>query len=257
MTTETVLITGASSGIGLELARCFAAAKSNLVLVARREEKLRELARELQANHGVQVHVIVKDLAESSASREVVEQIDAAGIAIDVLVNNAGFGERGPFVELGLQRQMNMLQVNVQSLTELTRRFLPGMIARRRGGVLNVASTAGFQPGPWLTIYYATKAYVLHFSEGLAEELLGTGVSTTCLCPGATATEFGQQSHSDSALLFRLGTMSAERVARNGYRGFRKRRVIVVPGLGPKLLTLGVRLTPRFFVRKITKFLDK
>ncbi len=256
MATETVLITGASSGIGLELARCFAEAKSDLVLVARREEKLRELAAELQTKHGVRVRVIVKDLAAPAAPREITEELAAGGIAIDVLVNNAGFGERGAFVELGLERQMNMLRVNIQALSELTGRLLLGMIERRRGGVLNVASAAAFQPGPWMTMYYATKAYVLHFSEALAEEVLGTGVHVTCLCPGATATEFFQQAHAESAWLFRLGTMSAARVARSGYRGFRKRRVIVVPGLGPKLLALGVRITPRWIVRKITKFLN-
>jgi hypothetical protein len=256
MTTETVLITGASSGIGLELARCFANAKSDLVLLARREERLRQLAAELQAAHGVQVRVIVKDLAAAAAPREIADELATGGIAIDVLVNNAGFGERGTFFDLGLERQMNMLQVNIQTLTELTRRLLPAMIERRRGGVLNVASTAAFQPGPWMTMYFATKAYVLHFSEGLAEELLGKGVHVTCLCPGATATEFFQQAHAESAWLFRLGTMSAARVARSGYRGFRQRRAIVVPGWGPNLLAQGVRITPRWIVRKITKFLN-
>jgi hypothetical protein len=214
------------------------------------------LAAELQAAHGVHVRVIVKDLAAAAAPREIADELATGGIAIDVLVNNAGFGERGAFFDLGLERQMNMLQVNIQTLTELTRRLLPAMIERRRGGVLNVASTAAFQPGPWMTIYFATKAYVLHFSEGLAEELLGKGVHVTCLCPGATATEFFQQAHAESAWLFRLGTMSAARVARSGYRGFRQRRAIVVPGLGPNLLAQGVRITPRWIVRKITKFLN-
>ena len=257
MATETVLITGATSGIGLELARCFAAAKSNLVLVARRKEKLSELAHEFHAQHGIQVHVLAKDLSDPHVAREIVDELHAAGTTIDVLVNNAGFGARGTIAELSLERQMSMLQVNINALTELTRRLLPGMIERRRGGILNVASTAAFQAGPWLSVYYATKAYVLHFSEGLAEELAGTGVTATCLCPGPTATEFVEVANMESTRLFRRGAMSAETVARRGYDGFRKGKVVVVPGLQNKLGVFGVRFLPRFVVRKITKFLQQ
>ncbi len=257
MPEETVLITGASSGIGRELARCFAENGSDLVLVARREDRLRELSGELSSRYGVQVRVLAKDLSLPAAARELSEELDRTGIVVEVLVNNAGFGDRGEFASLALDRQMNMVQVNVLALTELTRRFLPGMISRRRGGVLNVASSAAFQPGPLMSVYYATKAYVFHFSEGLAEELGGTGVSVTCLCPGPTVTEFGTDAHMEGTLLFRMGAMNAATVARAGYAGFRAGKVIVIPGIRNKLVAFSVRFSPRFAVRKIVKFLHR
>jgi hypothetical protein len=257
MAAETVLITGASSGIGRELARYFAGAGSDLVLVARREARLRELAQELMSRYKMKVHVLPKDLSIPNAVYEIEEELRKAGIQVDVLVNDAGFGDLGHFTSLGFDRQMKMVQVNVAAVTELTRRFLPAMIERRRGGILNVASTAAFQPGPMMSVYYATKAYVLHFSEGLAEELNGTDVSVTCLCPGPTITEFGADSHMDVTLAFRLGAMSAVRVAQAGYEGFRRGKVIVVPGLGNKLMAFSVRTGPRFLVRKIVKLLHQ
>jgi len=257
MAAETVLITGASSGIGSELARCFAEGGSDLVVVARREDRLRELSKELSSRYGVQVRALPKDLNLPAAGREIEEDLRNAGIQVDVLVNNAGFGDYGAFTSLTLERQMKMVQVNVCAVTELTRRFLPGMIERRRGGVLNVASAAAFQPGPLMSVYYATKAYVLHFSEGIAEELAGTGVSVTCLCPGPTVTEFGADSHMDGTLLFRMGAMPAARVARAGYDGYRAGKVIVIPGLRNKLVAFSVRTGPRFLVRKIVKLLHR
>jgi uncharacterized protein len=257
MAAETVLITGASSGIGRELARYFAGAGSDLVLVARREARLRELALELTTRCKVKAHVLPKDLSVQSASREIEEELRKAGIQVDVLVNDAGFGDLGLFTSLGYDRQMKMVQVNVNVVTELTRRLLPGMIERGRGGVLNVASTSAFQPGPLMSVYYATKAYVLYFSEGLAEELSNTGVSVTCLCPGPTVTEFGADSHMDGTLAFRIGAMSAVRVARAGYDGFRAGKVIVVPGLRNKLMAFSVRTGPRSVVRKIVKLLHQ
>ena len=175
MTHETVLITGASAGIGWELARQFAADKSNLVLVARRRERLEELAAQLRAQRGVDVHVVPADLGRADAPQTIVDQLTRDGLAIDVLVNNAGFGALGPVATLDRKRQMEMIQVNVTALTHLTRLLLPGMIERRRGGILNVASTAGFQPGPFMAVYYATKAYVISFSEALADELAASG----------------------------------------------------------------------------------
>ena len=257
MPAETVLITGASSGIGRELARWFAAAGADLVLVARRGDRLRDLGRELISRYGVKVWGLPKDLSAPSAGQEIEDELQSAGIEIDVLVNNAGFGDLGPFTSLGLERQMNMLQVNVHSLTELTWRFLPGMVERRRGGVLNVASTAAFQPGPLMSVYYATKAFVLHFSEGLAEELSGTGVTATCLCPGPTATEFGTVAHLEGTLLARLDAMSAATVARAGYEGFRRGKVIVIPRFRNKLMAFSVRTGPRALVRKIVKLLHQ
>jgi short-subunit dehydrogenase len=255
MPAETVLITGASSGIGGELARCFAESGSDLVLVARREDRLRDLAQELAGRYAVKTRLLAKDLARPTATSEIADELRNGGVRVDVLVNNAGFGDSGPFGQLDLERQMNMVQVNVGAATELTHRFLPDMLRNGRGGILNVASTAAFQPGPWMSVYYATKAYTLHFSEGLAEELAGTGVSVTCLCPGPTDTEFGAEAHMEGSLLFRLGTMSAADVARSGYAGFRRRKVIVIPGVRNKFVAFIVRLGPRSAVRKIARML--
>ena len=184
------------------------------------------------------------------------DQLTGSGQVVNVVVNNAGFGDVGAVATLSLERQSEMIRVNVVALTELTRLFLPGMIQRRRGGILNVGSTAGYQPGPNMAVYYATKAFVLSFSEALAEELLGTGVTSTCLNPGPTATGFADAAHMGDALLFQLGTMDAGAVARRGYRGFRRGKVIVVPGLKNKLGTLAVRLVPRRLVRKLVKRLQ-
>ena len=256
MSSETVLITGASSGIGLELARLFAADKSNLVLVARSQDKLDSLADELRRNHGVQIVVLAKDLTNPAAPRQIFDELAARGLAVDVVVNNAGFGAFGRVAELPVEVQTSMVQVNVAALTHLTRLFLPGMVERRRGGILNVGSTAGFQPGPNMAIYYATKAFVLSFTEALAEELLGTRVTATCLAPGPTATAFARVAKMEKALLFRLGTMDAGLVARSGYRGFRRGKLLVVPGLTNKLGAFAVRFAPRIVARKVAKFLQ-
>ena len=185
----TALITGASSGIGLELARIFASHRHDVVLVARTESKLRELARECEAS-GVRAHVIPADLSKAGAAQTVVDGVAALGLEIDVLVNNAGLGRYGPFIDMAPGSELEMIQVNVVALTELTRRFLPAMVARRRGRILNVASTAAFLPGPLMAVYYATKAYVLSFSEAIANELEGTGVTVTAFCPGPVDSGF-------------------------------------------------------------------
>ena len=256
MANETALITGASSGIGLELARLFAADSSNLVLVARREERLRALADELKSEFGVDVFVIPKDLSESGAPREIYDELEREGIQVDVVVNNAGFGSRGRFVTLGEKAQMDMIQVNVAALTHLTRLFLPGIIERGRGGILNVGSLAGFQPGPNLAVYYATKAYVLSFTEALSEEIKNPNIKITCLAPGPVRTEFGEKSELDDSLLFKMSLMDAEPVVRAGYEGFRKGKVIVLPGIKQKLIPIMLRITPRFLVRKIVMSLQ-
>jgi short-subunit dehydrogenase len=257
MSPETVLITGASSGIGLELAKLFAADRSNLVLVARSTDKLEVLAESLRRQHGITARVVGKDLARAAGPQQLFDELGRDGVTVDVVVNNAGFGERGEFAELPLERQMEMVQLNVTALTALTWLFLPGMIQRNRGGILNVGSIAGFLPGPYMAVYYATKAYVLHFTEALAVELRSTSLHVTCLAPGPTHTGFAQAANMSSARLFRLGAMSAEAVARAGYRGFRRRKDIVVPGLRNKLLTQSVRFSPRFLVARITKFLQE
>jgi uncharacterized protein len=256
MAAETVLITGASSGIGWELAQLFAADKSHLILVARRRDKLEQLANQLRQAHGVEVHVLGKDLADPTAPQAIFDELASRKLEVDVLVNNAGFGAVGPLAELPLEKQMQMVQVNICALTHLTRLLLPGMIGRGHGGVLNVGSTAGFQPGPYMAVYYATKAYVLSLSEALAEELAATGVRVTCLAPGATATGFAAAAQLEHAPLFKLGVMDARRVAQAGYRAFRKGTVLCIPGLKNKLGAFAIRFAPRRWVPKITRRLQ-
>lgn len=253
---ETVLVTGASSGIGLELAKCFAADRSDLVLVARRADRMEALAKELEGKHGITARVVAKDLTRPEAPAELFESLKNRGVHVDVLVNNAGFGLQGKFFELDPRRQLDMIQLNVLALTELSRLFLPPMIARRKGGVLNVGSTAGFQPGPNLAVYYATKAFVLSFTEAIAEELKGTGVHATILCPGPTHTEFVARANMESSKLFKAGAMSAERAARKGHRAFRRKRVIAIPGMVNEIGAFMPRLSPRCVTRKITKFIN-
>ena len=256
MTAETALITGASAGIGRELARQFAAEKSNLVLVARRRERLEELAADLRRQHGIQVHVVAADLGQPDAPQAIVDTLAGDELTIDVLVNNAGFGILGPVAELDLSRQLEMVQVNVAALTHLTRLLLPGMLQRRRGGVLNVASTAGFQAGPFMAVYYATKAYVISFSEALADEVASSGVAVSCLCPGPTATEFAATAKMGSALMFRLQTMTAQEVAQAGYRGFRRGKLLIVPGWLNYLGSMSIRFISRSMARWIAKRLQ-
>jgi hypothetical protein len=256
MATETALITGASSGIGRELARCFADGGADLVLVARREEALRTVADELESEHGITARVMPSDLAKPDAPQALFDQCAAEGITVDVVVNNAGFGARGPVAELDTQRQVDMVQVNVTALTHLTRLFLPSMLDRGHGGVLNVASTAAFQPGPNMSVYYATKAYVLSFTEGLAEEVHGTGVHVTCLAPGATDTEFVDRADMEDTTLFKLGAMTPDDVARAGYEGFRSNTTLVVPGALNKLTAASVRFIPRTVARRIAQSLQ-
>ncbi len=219
MADETVLITGASSGIGLELARLFAADDSNLVLVARREDRLRALADELKSEFGVDVFILPKDLSEKNAPKEIFDTLQKENIQIDVVVNNAGFGTRGAVAEIDADTQIDMIQVNVVALTHLTRLFLPGIIERGRGGILNVGSLAGFQPGPNLAVYYATKAYVLSFTEALSEEINNPDIKITCLAPGPVRTEFGSKSELDDSLLFKLSLMDAEPCRESRLRG--------------------------------------
>jgi len=254
----TALITGASSGIGLELAKLFARDGYELVLVARRVERLEELGRELTQRHGVRCHTISVDLADPDAAAEIVRRLESAGLAVDVLVNNAGFGVLGPLATTEPETARRMIHVNIEALTQLTRLLLPGMLARRRGRILNVASTAGFAPGPLMAVYYATKAYVISFSEALAEELRGTGVTVTVLCPGPTRTEFQEVAHMETALLFRLpGVMDAPAVARAGYAGLMRGKRMVVPGLINRALPLVIRLSPRGLVTRVARLFQE
>lgn len=256
MESQTVLITGASAGIGADFARIYAERGHKLVLVARRIDKLNDLAEQLRSAHGVEVVVLSQDLAAAGAAAKLLTQLESAGLQIDILVNNAGFGMRGNVVDLEPQRQSEMIQLNCTALTELSRLLLPGMLRRGRGGILNVGSTAGFQPGPHMAVYYASKAYVLMFSEALHEECRGSGVNISCLCPGATATEFADVADMNDSLLFRLGTMSSQQVARIGVRGLDRNKAVVIAGLKNWLGAFSLRFSPRFLVRWLVKHLQ-
>jgi len=254
----TALITGASSGIGLELAKLFALDGYDLVLVARRVERLEALGAELARRYGIRYHAVAVDLADPAAPATIVQRLDGAGLAVDVLVNNAGLGALGAFATADPETGRRMIRVNVEALTQLTRLLLPGMLARRRGRVLNVASTAGFVPGPLMAVYYATKAYVISFSEALAEELRGSGVSITVLCPGPTRTEFQAVAKMETTRLFRMpGVTNAGDVARAGYRGLMRGKRMVVPGLMNRALPFVVRVSPRGVVARVSRFLQE
>jgi len=253
---ETVLITGASSGIGRELARLFAGDGAELVLVARSEGRLRELAVQLAAEYGARAQVVPADLSQPAGPGEVMQALAQQDIEVDVLVNNAGFGAHGPVAGIGVARQLEMIEVNVAALTRLTALLLPPMLVRRRGAILNVASTAAFAPGPDQAVYGATKAYVLSFTEALAEEVRGSGVRVSCLAPGATDTGFTAQAGMGSTRLFRWGVMDAGRVARAGHDGLRRGRTLVIPGLLNQALAFSVRLSPRILVTKVSGYLQ-
>ncbi len=242
------LVTGASSGIGASLARELARDGHDLVLVARRVEPMQTLAEELKADDANSI-IIAIDLSKVGAAARLVQDITARGLAIDVLINAAGLGMSGPFDASDPLRVGEMLQVNVVALTELTRMVLPGMVARRRGKIMMMASTAAFQPGPQMAVYCASKAYVLSFGEAIAYELRDSGVAITTLCPGATDTEFAQVANASGTALFKgslLPVMTARDVARVGYRGFRAGRRVVVAGWINKIMAIASRLSPRF-----------
>src|SRR5258707_3642272 len=232
---ETALITGASSGLGMEYAKLFAADKRDVVLVARRRDRLHALANELTGKWGIKAYVIAEDLVDPAAPQRIVEEVKRDGLQIDYLVNNAGFGATGLFAQTDPARELAMVQVNITALVALTRAFLPEMIQRKRGRVLNIGSTAGFQPGPFMAVYYASKAFVNSFTEALGHELRGTGVTATVSCPGATATEFGKVSGNEQSRLFHLGTTSAADVAAHAYRAIMAGKAMSLPGLHAKL----------------------
>jgi short-subunit dehydrogenase len=251
------LITGASSGIGLELAKCFAADGCRLILVARNTDALEKLAEELRRENKIEAMVLTADLSLPQTPTQIFEKLSAQKISVDVLVNNAGFGAHGAFAEMSLPWQIEMLQVNIAALTELTGLFLPGMIERKRGGILNVGSVAGFQPGPGMAVYYATKAYVLSFTEALAEELRGTGLTVSVLCPGPTESNFGSLARGKKVRQLNTSKMSAEVVAAYGHRAFRNGKVTAVPGIQNHIFIFLNRISPRWFPRKVVKFYNR
>jgi uncharacterized protein len=249
------LVTGASAGIGTELARLLAV-DHDLILTARRTEPLHALAEEVKRLHGTACHVFPADLADSAAPRLLFDRIAATGLAVDVLVNNAGFGDLGLFAKADSAKTLRMIQVNVTALTELTALFLPSLLARNRGRILNVGSIAGFQPGPYMAVYYATKAYVNSFSEALHSELRGTGVTVTVLCPGPVSTEFAAVAGFQATRAFSAGqAMGARAVAEAGVRAMKAGRRLVLPGWRNKLMVFLERFAPRGVVIRAVKWM--
>jgi short-subunit dehydrogenase len=250
------LITGASAGLGLEYAKLFAADGHDLLLVARRRDRLEALAKEVSAAHGVRAHVVAADLGTSEGPGRVLDSVARIGLEVGFLVNNAGFGTSGAFAELDADRELEMIQVNIVSLVALTRALLPPMLARKSGRILNIGSTAGFQPGPFMAAYYASKAFVNSFTEALSYELRGTGVTATVSCPGATATEFSTVAGNERSRLFRMGAASPAVVAREGYRAMMAGKPIVVHGMKNKFGVQLLRVSPRSAVRAIAASLN-
>lgn len=252
----TALITGASSGIGLALARVFAADGVDVILSARSEDRLRELANEVRETYRVKARVIPADLSRPGQAQKIYDRVVATGWQVDCLVNNAGFGVYGDFAETDWMAEAAMVQVNIVALTQLTKLFLPEMIARGRGKILNVASTAAFQPGPMMAVYFATKAYVLSFSEAIAHELRGTGVHVTALCPGATETGFQRAAGATGSRVFDSRKLpTGADVAVYGYKVLQRQKRVAVHGAINKMLAFGTRLLPRRAVVAITKML--
>jgi len=239
------LITGASVGIGAALADVFAAHGHDLILVARNREKLQTRAIELEKQHRVKVAWFTEDLADPGGAARLQRNVSAEGLQVDNLVNNAGVGLYGKFVNTDLAAETKMIQLNVTTVVELTKRFLPGMVQKQRGRILNLASTAAFLPGPWMSVYFATKAFVLSFSEAINYELKPSGITATTLCPGPTESEFKTRAGSQRSRLFEKLLMDAPTVARAGYEGMMKGKAVVIPGLYNKMIPVASRLSPR------------
>jgi len=240
------LITGASAGLGVEFARQLSKRGHRLVLAARRKDRLDALARELGNTRAVAI-----DLSKANATAKLMADLEAAGEQVEILVNNAGFGLIGRFAELDSKRERQMIDLNVGALTDLCRAVAPGMIKRKSGAILNVASTAAFQPGPKMAVYFATKAFVLSFTEALHEELKPHGVKVTCLCPGPTRTEFGEVAGFGGNGAFDKVAMEAGEVVEAGLKGMDRNRAVIVPGLVNKIGAISTRFAPRSVVRKI------
>jgi short-subunit dehydrogenase len=274
----TALITGASAGLGTHFALALAKDKCDLILVARREDRLHEQVADLEARvdretapfreqirqlrkipgvSHVAAHVIAADLAKRNAVARLAETVAGQGLAVDLLVNNAGFGARGAVAELDRAVQARMIDVNCRALVELCHAFLPAMIERRSGAILNVASTAAFQPGPWMAVYYASKAFVLSFSEALHEEVKDRGVRVTALCPGPTRTEFADVAGAANSDLFRRWAGPPEKVAADGLKALEANRAVAVSGAANKTMAASIRFTPRGLARRIAGSLQK
>lgn len=254
---DIAIVTGASAGLGVLFAEALAAEKRDLLLIARREDRLHALADRLIADHQIKVHCLPLDLAMPDAPSAVTRFLEREGLHCTTLINNAGFGARGGFAELDGSMQIEMIDLNIRALTALCHAMLPGMIAAKRGEILNVASTAAFQPGPWMAVYYATKAYVLSFSEALHEEMKGKGVHVSALCPGATKTEFAAVADMESSTLFKTMAGDPKAVVADGLAALRANDAVRVSGVANKLMAASIRLTPRFLARQVAGAMQK
>ena len=254
MRNSTALITGASGGIGYELAKLFAKDHHNLVLVARSSGKLSQFADELQRQFGISAKAVTLDLTLPSTPQALFDQLQRDSVPVDILVNNAAYGASGKFAEIPLEESLGQIQLNVTALTALTRLFLAPMLSRKSGKIMNVASTAGFQAGPLMAVYYATKAYVISFSEAIANEVSGSGVTVTCFCPGATDTGFQKRAAIEESALFRkLRPMNAKTVAADGYRALMAGKTLAISGFRNWLVAESVRFAPRKMVTAISR----
>ncbi|MBT7903643.1 SDR family oxidoreductase [Candidatus Woesearchaeota archaeon] len=256
---ETVLITGASSGIGLELAKIYAKNNHDLVIVSRNKLKLNEICKELKKQNNINCHIISADLSKTQEITQLHQKIKRQKLPISILINNAGFGTYGLFHQTKLEKELNLIDLNIKGLTHLTKLFTQDFLKKKRGRILNVASMAAFQPGPYMAVYYASKAYVLNFSEGIAAELENTQVQISTLCPGATKSGFQKASHSERAGVMQQKIMSARTVAKYAYKKFMKKKAtrIIIPGFKNKLMAIGSKLTPRKMITRIIKKLQK
>lgn len=258
MKKQTALITGASSGIGYELAHIMAVKGFDLVLVARNSARLEEIKTELEKNIDIKVWIIAKDLSLPDAPKVLFDVLANGNIEVDILVNNAGFGDFGRFSETDWKKEKMMLDLNVRSLTEMTKLFLPAMLARKSGRIMNLASTAAFQPGPLMAVYYATKAYVLSFSEAIAQELKGSGVTVTALCPGPTESGFQAAAALEESKMVKGKKLpTSKAVAEYGYTAMMKGKVVAIHGFVNKLFAGAVRFSPRSMVRATVMNIQK
>jgi uncharacterized protein len=250
---ENVLITGASGGIGEEFARKFAQNGYNVILVARNEDKLKALKQELENTTSSTVYILKADLSVQDEVTRIYQLLQSEQMEVDILINNAGFGLFGEFTDTDLSQELNMIDLNIKTVTHLTKIFLSDMVKRNSGKIMNVASTAAFQPGPLMAVYYATKAYVLSFSEALANELQGTNVNVSVLCPGATETGFSNRAQLQESKLFQSGVMNVKEVVEVGFHGLLSKETIIIPGMKNKLLANSVRFMPRKMVTRIVR----
>ena len=251
------LITGASSGIGYEFAKIFAEHGHNLILSARSKDVLNELADELHKKHSVDVYVMPLDLTKPENSNDFQTFCEDRNIFLENIVNNAGFGDHEAFLYADWKKLEDMMRLNMESLVRITHTFLPAMVNAKRGGILNVASTAAFQPGPFMAVYYATKSFVLSFSEAINEELQGTGVHVTALCPGPTLSGFQKTANMDKAKILQYLNMPTSRsVAEYGYKAFMNKKTVAIHGLGNKLMVQSLRISPRALILKILRLLQ-